>query len=674
MAKNNNISSDPTVLKRLKGYFGIEASSNAQDPVDKIKLYKQVKGDTDSKGNYNYTLEKEKFPDNVQDLWRYYISSCHDDFNSWETMSSVYDDMDILVMNCAPIAKAVEIIVDEVLQADANNQTIFVEGNRKIRKYIEQFFQDINLYEHLRSTVKDIVKYGNAIWVLGFDNKGVNEIVQVDPRMLRERMEFSPFELNNKINNQDNLITNYMKSVNRVEDLVDMILNKENSISYFKTYLIGYEIEDAVLPPWKVLHFRNITSDSAFKPYGVPMYIHAMSAYRRYDAAMSLAVTARGAAFPKQVYKVKLPNVVSPTEKFAKATEFMNQMLNNGFGTSKKELPGLGDIIVTIDELYDYETQKAEIELGNTDDIEILRDEILDATLLPRKLIDPRDSGFGDSGVALSEQFKPFARLVYRFQSILLANLTELVKIHLLHTGDFSLDEIEFSLNMPYPESQTNNDVISSQNSLLDLANNIISAIEDKITGGEKLPTDLIKTIYNKFLPYDSNIVDFWIDEAVKAKEAGDTTPTEDSRDGDYFADEDFDYDEAKNESESEESVPTPEEDITSDNPVITIPESVFIHKRKWRMLEKEVGKFKLKEMIDDIIFKEKHKILREGSLKGLHYFSSKNKSNSFDIVKFEKLCQKKDTKLVEKLIKEEERSNLYEEYIFNLGEIKESK
>lgn len=672
---NYNISADKTVLSRLKGYFKMGIKPSAQNKIDKLQLFKLVKGDIkDAKGNFNKKLVLDKFPDTVQDLYKYWIESCHDDINSWKDICNVFEDMDQLYYNCSPISKAIEIITDEVLQADSNNQMIFVEGKQKIKKYIDKFFEEINLYDKLRSTVKDIVKYGNAVWVLGFDSKGVNEIVQVDPRMLKERLEFSPFELNAKINNSDAFLSNYKNSVNRVDDLIDMILNKENSVSYFKTYLIGYQVEEAVLPPWKCLHFRNTTNDSPFKPYGVPMYIHAMAPYRQYDAAMALQVTARGAMFPKQIYKVNLPNIISPTEKFAKATEFMNELLNSGFGSSKKELPGIGDIIVTIQDLFEYDVQSMDIDLSKTDDLAMLRDEILDATLLPRKLIDSRDSGFGDSGVAYVEQFKPFARLIYRFQSILMQNLTELVKIHLLHTGDFTLDEIEFSLNMPYPESQTNNDLISSQSSLLDLANNIVSAIEDKITGGEKLPAELIKSIYNKFLPYDSNTVDFWVDEALKAKDNEETTPTEDSREGDVFADDDFSFDD---EEEIDEEIPTEEDseqadedvdisdiEVNKEEGITIIPESIK-RKRKWKMIEKAVGKRKLKEIVEDIIFEEKNKAIREMSLKGRHYFSSKHKSEDFDLIKFEQLCRKTTNKLVENEMKEEDRANLYEEYKF---------
>lgn len=594
-----------SLLNRFKRFFRMGITPGAETPSDKINLYNIVK-DSDKAGKTFYKVEKEKFNSEIEQLFNYWMNGCHDGVESWKDRLSMFDDMDMLYFNCAPIAKSMEIIIDEVLQADSNNQFIFIEGKTKVKKYIEQFFDDINLNSLLRPTVSDIVQYGNAGWALGFDNEGVNKVKLINPRHIKDRLEFSPIEIYNSLYNNNHILTSYRKSIDLVDNLVNMILDKNDISSYFDEYLLGFVIEDTVLPPWKFIHFRNTTNKSPFKPFGMPLYIHAMAPYRQYDAAMALQVSARGAMFPKSVYKIKLPNVTSPTQKFEKASEFLNELLNSGFGQSKKELPGIGDIIVTIDDLFDYEQISADIDLGKVDDIEMLKDDIYDATLLPRRLIDPKDSGFGESGVAYLEQFKPFARLIYRFQSILLANITELVKIHLIHTQAFSLDEIEFSLSMPYPESQTNRDIIDSQGALLGLANDVISAIEDKITGGEKLPVDLIKTIYHKFLPYDSDTIDKWIDDAEKAKENGDTTSADDDS------------------------------------------EFRFESRDTWRKLEKTLKKTKLKEMVDNIIFEETYKKLREGTLNNKHFYTSKNKMVEFDIAVMNEIKQSSIKKLEE--------------------------
>jgi hypothetical protein len=278
-----------------------------------------------------------------------------------------------------------------------------------------------------------------------------------------------------------------------------------------------------------------------------------------------------------------------------------------------------------------------------------LKDDIYNACLLPRKLVDPKDSGFGESGVSYIEQFKPFARMVYRFQSILLNNITQLIKIHLIHTGDFELDEIEFSLSMPYPESQTNNDIISAQSSLLELANNVISAIEDRVTGGEKLPPELIKTIYNKFLPYDSTTVDFWVDEAVKAKEEGDTVSDED----------DFGFDE-----------PVEDEEEMNEDGKYSLKERIKKSKRNWRLLENKVGKKVLKETVNEIIFEcFNNSSLREGSMRGQHFFKSKNNYSDFNLKDYVHIRNNKLNKLKESVDTEIKDSDKYDEYLIDSWE-----
>jgi len=51
---NYNISADKTVLSRLKGYFKMGIKPSAQNKIDKLQLFKLVKGDIkDAKGNFN---------------------------------------------------------------------------------------------------------------------------------------------------------------------------------------------------------------------------------------------------------------------------------------------------------------------------------------------------------------------------------------------------------------------------------------------------------------------------------------------------------------------------------------------------------------------------------------------------------------------------------------------
>lgn len=629
---NNKLPSK--ILNQLQSWFGIGFKKNSKEP-DK-QLFPIVKGKTHTEREKSEEFEKIPFDDNVQELFKYFLSNNRVILENYENRTKLFQDMDKMYMNCPIVNKAIELTVDECMQADSNDQIIFIEAKRQLKKDIQEFFDKIELKDLIRPTLIDIIQYGNAGWILGFDDEGISEVIPVDVYDIKDRMEFTPFEVERELKKGQSTFKKY-SGYDRVKELIDSILEKNNNTSYYKKYLFGFEIGDTIIPPWKFLHFRNMTNKSPFKPFGIPQFINSMSPYMQYDASMSLQQTARGLRFPKGVFKINIPSAVDPVTKINKAIEFMNLLTNSGFGTSKKEMQGLGDIIITIQDLYEYTQEESNIDLGKIDDIQMLKDDIILSTFLPRKWLDPNDSGFGDSGVAMIEQFKPFARVVYRFQSIFLQCLTQLVKLHFIYSGKYKPEEIDFTLSMKYPESQTNSDIISSQNSLIDLANSVIDNIQDKILGGGDLPTDIKRSIYTHFLPYDSNTIEAWIDTAIKekekaekeAEEEGDTSfgniPSEsENNDTNNFG---------KSEADSETS-----EKLGSDDDVeskLSGFDSVF-EKRKGRLknyylLEKSLGKENLKEAINNVLLEKKQEELREYNFGNRHYYSSRNKFSDFD-------------------------------------------
>jgi len=659
------------IITRFQNMFGfgvknIKQGQNISDalyPVRKVdKGVLDKKLDTDEK----YTLEKLPFDENTKQLFNYWLSNCHDDAKSWEDRKALWQDMDILYFNSAIISKSIELIADEVLQADSNDQLIFVDGKKKIKNFIYEFFNNVNIYDLLRPTIIDIVQYGNAGWILGFDKKGVSEVIPIDIYSFQERMEFTPFEVDQKMKD-DKMFRKY-SNFDMVQQLIDSITNKENITSYFKKYLFGFQIGDTIIPPWKFIHFRNMTNKSPFAPYGIPAFIHSMAAYRQYDAAMGMQITARGVRFPKSVYKLDIPMQVDPVTKLNKAIEFLNELTNSGLGQAKKETPGIGDIIVTIKDLYEFEQQVADIDLGKIDDILALKDDIINSTFIPRYLLDPNDSGFGDSGISVVEKSKPFARQVYRFQSILLQNLTQLVKIHAIYSQQFTEDELDFTLSMKYPESQTSSDLVSSQSSLLDLANNVIQAIQDKVTGGEPIPPELVKSIYTQFLPYDQQKIESWIDDAIKHKEDSDIEMEQNSDNAENNVD-NFDIGDSTDSEESNTSTTDLNSDPSKIEDKLSQMDSLLGENRKkkasykgWKLLEKEVGKVKLKEEIDNIIFQEKQNVLKEYTLKKRHIFSSRNKNIDFPTEKLYEFTKSKLKKLSEDLKEDSDLNCLNQE------------
>ena len=633
------------VLKNLQTIFKLGFSKpkkdgiiiNYSDNIYPLEITQDKQG--------NKYINREKLDPESERLFQRFISDFHYSQEQFKNREWLFNECSSMYDNCSIISRSVELCADETLQCDSNDLPIRVEARRKVKKFISAFFDKINLYDLLRPTIIDYILFGNAGWILSFDEEGVSEIIPVDPYSIRDRMEFTPHELKDKLSADDPFIKEY-KGLDRVNELINSIMNKENFVSYFKSYLIGFQIADRVVPPWRFIHFRNMSNKSAFKPYGAPMFIHSLAAFKQYDAAMTLQVTAKAMMFPKMKYEINVPNSLNPIEKIEKATEFMNMLMNSGYGSSKKEQPGIGDIIVTIKDLFDVSSISQEINLGRLDDVQMLRDDLIVSTMLPPRLLDPKDSGFGVSGVSLIQEWKPFARTVYRIQNSFLQNLSQLVKIHMIYSGEFEMDEIDFVLSMPYPESQTDNELITSQNNLLTLANDIIQAIEDKITGGEKLPPELVKSIYRQFLPYDDTRVDAWVDEALKAKENQETIITQDSIDNDpenlEISNNDTDELVDKLDAIHNSSNMNVEEKVTARKKVIKeykdkknkLKAKILTEEIKanntWRMLEKKIGKQNLKEQVQDLIFENKQENLREGILGGRHYYSSKNKHIDF--------------------------------------------
>lgn len=628
--KLNNI-----ILDKFKKMFKFGVNPNANEIYNKIF-------------SLDTKLNREKFDTETQRFFTWWMTNTHDTGESWKNRTAMFEDMEILYYNAPLIARAIELVADETLQLDSNNQPIFIDAKRNVKKFIQDFFDKINIYSYLRPMIVDLIQYGNAGWVLGFDNDGISEIIPVDPKDIVDRLEFVPYEVRKKIDGGDKFFSEFRK-LDRVEQFINSVLDKENSTSYYKPYLFGFQVDDKIMPPWKFLHFRNLTTKSPFKPFGIPMFIHSMSAYRQYDAAMSLQVTARSSKFPKNLYKINLPNIINPVEKFEKAIELMNEINNSGLGTSRKEMPGINDTIVTVDDLFTFEQIIADIDLGKIDDIQLLRDDLINSTFLPRNIIDPNDSGFGDSGISLAEKFKPFARFVNRVQTIVMENITQLVKLHMIYSNQFVVDDVNFILSMPYPESQTNNDIISSQSNLLALANDVINSLQDKITGGQSLPPEIIKSVYTKFLPYDDEIIERWVNESIKVASIGD----------EEISEEDF----SSEEDNSEINIDSIKSDVldvldsadkNSENKEDKIEEQI-IRKQKsksrkvWKMIEQKYGRQNLKETVEDITLEEQQKVVRNQVIASRHVYSSKNGYLDFKAEDLREFDKKRLTKLQEK-------------------------
>lgn len=601
---------DNNLRTRLRGFlnlFNLGINPTGTSNASKVVFTSKA---TDSKGVTGSVADKlSPSARNTFDWWE---NSVYFNKQKYENRIKLYEDMDRAFFNSSIIGRSVKMTASEIVQADSNNVPIGIEANRKTRKFIQNFFDDIGLYYKIYPLAEDIVQYGNAGWLLGFGNKGVSEVIHVDVYDIVERLEFNAKKIQKEVQQRSGII-GQLQQHDRIGSLIKSISDSENFESDFKSYLLGFQISDKVVPPWRFLHFRNYTSKGPFDPFGMPFFINSLSSYRQYDAGLSLQVAARGARFPIDVYKLQgLEGDINPTTKIERMMEFINQLDNSGMRGIQKEGIGIGERMITADGVFTFEQITPQIDIGKIDDLDLLKEDLIESTGIPINFFIAGKDGFGSSAQSLAQQDRNYARLVYRGQSIILEQMSQLVKIHMIQSGQFSIADMEFSLTMPYPESQTNPEIITSQNELLGLANNVLDSLADKLFGGSAadLPYEVKKAVYHQILPYDQSRIDSWMDTIEKDREKMNKDIANQVKDLD-----------SKN-----------LQDLSSfggasANHVSPVRlENVKAYKK---MIE-STGNTLFSEILKEEIYKEKSEFFREGSYGGKHYFSSKNKPDKF--------------------------------------------
>jgi hypothetical protein len=623
MAEENQISNEKVSLFRRLFKIGIDKDKKAPFPTKLVK---------DREGLYNSV--REQFPKQVDTLLKYWISDCHDDRESFQNRKELFMDMDMIYYNSPFLSRAMNLMADETVQADTNSQIIGVEAEDPfLRDFILEFISRSGIEKYLRSTALNIIQYGNAGWVTTLNDAGIDTVLPVDVFDIKSRLEFTPHQVSKEINKVNSALNSMLSKNEKLRHLVNSIDDlKEDYSTYFKSYLFGFEVGDFVLPPWRFLHFRNFTSKTPFYPFGIPVFIHSVAPFRQYDAAMTLQSVGRGAKFPIDLYKISLPNVMSPTDKIEKVLEFIREFDNSGLRETKKEGIAVGERIITIDGLFTYEQIVPQLDLSDIGDLELLLNALVVSTGLPRNLLDPNNGTFGNSGISLIQQYVPFKRQIFHIQSCLLEQITQLVKIHLVQSGRFPLKDIDFRLTMPYPESQSDRELIGSQSDLVTLANSILDSLQAKLVAqGENLNKDVVTQVYTKILPYPPSDIEKWVDLTMASGQLTGqpaAAPTEEAPapEAGGGGGESSPLDLLSN----EEPAPTGEEEQppTEETPAPETGEAKESTSRK-RPMKKKMN---LKEQVESEIYKETKKSFREGTFRGRHFYSSSIGSQDFDV------------------------------------------
>ena len=498
--------------KSLMGLYSFGVDPGAGIRSNSIHTLTKTGDGRVSQNNYNPQIKR---------IWDYFLNDTRTVLEDYRNRDLLYEDMDWLYYNIALSRRAMHLLADEITQADTNTEIISVEGeDQRMVDYLNELFLKWGVKDHTPPTALDLVQYGNAFLMPVIHNPktGIEEFVPVDPRDVIDRIEFTPHRVR-KIMDDRNGSLSRLQSMPRIKALIDAVMQDEEYSTYFKSYLFGFQIGDWIVPPWRLIHFRNYTSKSPFFPFGIPEFITSLAPMRQYDAGLVLHNTLRAANFPIDVWEIKDNDNMPLQQRLAAAVDFANDLDNLGLHTTTKEGMSAGERIIIPEGKVAFRRESPNISLTRSDELDLLHDDAIISTGMPRAFLDPNSGTFGDSGVALMQQFRPLARRVQPYQGNLMAGWMQAAHIHLTLTKDYTLDEFKVSLHMAFPEAQSNRDLISSQSDLLRLAGEVMDSSTERIFPDGELPEALVKKIYQQFLPYDSDRIDDWIEEINTAKD-----------------------------------------------------------------------------------------------------------------------------------------------------------
>jgi len=526
---SNSNSNNKKLNNTLSGIFGRKLTVSGSKPKlevpDKTKVsYSDINKDARKSVAPSFIKTSSR----VDNLWNYFLSQCHDSNDSFKVMTDVYKDMDYMYFNSPIYSRAVELYADEIVQVDSQQNIIEAfSSDSKIENEINDMFTNLSIPEKIRSTGRSLVHKGNACWNLGTkEGQGVIEVNQTKIEHLKQRMEFTPLEIETDFINQQSMADLAQNSI-RLKQMIADIENYDDSNAIFKKYLLGYQINDFMVSPWSVLHFRNKVYDSVFDPFGMPLMINMVAPFRMYDSAMTMHTIARSLKFPREKIEVDLPKT-HPTEMMEQLLEFATEYENSGLAekeNTKQEFTW-GSKEFTIKGLYDVSYLESRQNLDDIADVTLLKDNLILASGIPLFIFDPNSSGGYNSGISLVQQYKPFGRAVFSQQNSILEELTLMIKIHLAFKG---LDpESEFELNMPFPQAEQNPDLIRNKGDQLRFANDIIATLKDNVLNDREatLPPDVLKMIYMSSLPFTDEEIEKLVDDALKAKPRPEEQPT----------------------------------------------------------------------------------------------------------------------------------------------------
>jgi len=480
-------------------------------------------------------LRKVKFKDENLKLLKYWLEDTYDNAETLKNRFDRYRSLEFAYYNSSIFSKAVNLFPDETMQQDVQADTLLVDSpNKKVVKYINELFEILDISENkLRDIAFSLALYGDKFWIMPTEeDTGYIESIPVDVYSIQDRLEFNAADEAKK-RARKRSYGDYVNKNNRLQMLDALLSNSNNDISkYFQTYLFGYQLEkDVFLPPWNVMHFRMFNTQSEFAPFGRSIMINALAPFRQLQSSKNLMALARATGFPIKVFSVEVDESMDPASKWEAVNLAREQFSNLGVDATGKEQFTMDSEVWVPSGLISFDSVESRVNLDQIADVEMLRDDLIMATDIPKGYLIVDRGAFGTSSQALLAQHKPFARKVYHIQSAMLKEITQMVRLHFLMSGAFD-PETPFTLSMAFPSTEESSDRLRIKSDTLRLAKDVLDNIGSAVglERGESLPIEMVQQVFTSLSFLDGEDIDNWVQMITDDKASDESQLNESKR------------------------------------------------------------------------------------------------------------------------------------------------
>ena len=450
-------------------------------------------------------------------LFDAYLNDTHESMSQLRERNQRYESLDFMYLNEPFISQTADMLADEAAQIDQQDNLISIEA--ATQEQTKDMYRLLNLWnidhEKTIDTLFNIGYYGDGLWGLKtMSDRGVTGVRPMHPRMLRERLEFNPIKQKERLLDLHNAWDQHKHRDAKIQALLDMVASDEvNDFSeVFETYLFGFDIAGEMVPPWAAYHFRLNPNRSEFYPYGKSSFVRALAPFKQMSSTQILQGMARVMSFPVREMQVKTADRMTEADQFLKINKVREMYDNQGydFPDIASDPYSLLTTVWTSDGLMNLNIHESKVDIDSTTDLELQYDRVAIASGAPKGYLVQEWGGFGNSGVSLTEQHKPFARRVFSLQSAYLNGLSDIFRLHYAITGDFDYTQ-PFKLTMNFPNAEVESDRVSNKKDTLDLATSILDTIGDAMGVSGPLPFQVVKDVLLKVSAIRGDDLEKWM-------------------------------------------------------------------------------------------------------------------------------------------------------------------